>query len=65
MPAILYCGHKDCGVGFAATGAIPTTCPECHRETTWRSELFALTHDDRAFLRQLCIRPDEEGVDRQ
>lgn len=61
---ILYCGR--CFTGYASIGEIPVKCPACDRVTRWTTSLpldrpkvpFALTLNDRRFLRSLRIDPE-------
>lgn len=67
MAVTLWC--KLCGIGYASCGEVPTTCPDCLRETKWSTSPparpgeapwpFLVSVKDRRFLRSLRIRADD------
>ena len=59
---IVYC--HACLVGYAAIGALPSTCPHCNSPAIWRSSLeprvpYELTFNDKQFLKTLRIEWQE------
>jgi len=74
MPRELWCRHAGCGRTYVAVaGAIPAICPHCERAASWTTVPsdepavpFALTKDDRKFLRVNRIagweNPDDDAA---
>ena len=66
-----------CAFSFpSVAGHLPTVCPSCTHRTTWTTLApdhasdqattpYALTHNDRRFLRSLRIAADELDVRRE
>lgn len=67
----LWCRYPDCGHSLEiVAGFFPTQCPKCLRESRWTTEPapkvpFALTHNDRQFLRSIKVEatePEDDGA---
>lgn len=58
MAVVLYCGWDNCRVGYAVDGMIPVVCPACERETKWVVAPFAISLNDRKFLKSIKIDPN-------
>lgn len=58
MARVLWC--KKCQ---SHTGALviekQTLCPDCKNPVEWKEVGFVLTKDDRLFLKQMHIRPED------
>lgn len=69
-PRLLYCRHVGCdGTDLSVAGMLPPTCPVCKQPAKWSLTPprapddplldYVLTHNDRRWLHQLRIDPED------